>query len=157
MPLRYRTGDLLASPHRVIGHGCNAQGSMGAGIAAAIKRTYPGAFAVYAKAFASRGLHVGEVVPWFGNDRIVLNCITQERYGRDPNVVYVDYDGVRSCMRWIETTAREQRSTGVGPLATVRELGLPKLGAGLAQGDWDRIAGIIEAEIPSLDVVIYVL
>ena len=157
MALSYRTGDLLASPHLVIGHGCNAQGLMGAGIAAAIKRTYPGAFDVYAKAHSSRGLRVGEVVPWFGNDRIVLNCITQERYGKDPDVVYVDYDGIRSCMRWIENTVRTQHGAGVGPFARVRELGLPKIGAGLARGDWDRIAGIIEDEISSLDVVICVL
>ncbi|MDC9824330.1 macro domain-containing protein [Devosia sp. ZB163] len=157
MALSYRTGDLLASSLRVIGHGCNAQGLMGAGIAAAIKRAYPGAFDVYAKAHATRRLRVGEVVPWFGNDRVVLNCITQERYGKDPNVVYVSYEGIRSCMRWIENTAREQRTAGVGPLATAREIGLPKIGAGLARGDWERIAAIIEAEVTSLDVVVYVL
>lgn len=157
MALIYKQGDLLASRHRVIGHGCNALGSMGAGIATAIKRSYPGAFEVYAKTFAARGLKVGEVIAWEGNDRVVLNCITQARYGRDPNTVYVDYDGVRSCMLWIEGEALRSRESGRGVFAHDGEVAFPKIGAGLANGDWDRIAEIIDTEIKSLDVLIYVL
>ena len=155
--LTYRTGDLLASPHTIIGHGCNAQGSMGAGIAAAIKQAYPGAFAVYADAYREGRLKVGEVIPWDGNDRVIFNCITQERYGKDPNVVYVDYDGVAACMRWIDQTARRQKNEARGPFATERTIAFPRIGAGLAHGDWERIASIIEAEITAIDVVIYSL
>ncbi|WP_343683631.1 hypothetical protein [Asticcacaulis sp.] len=43
----YEQGDLLKAPERVICHGCNAQGKMGAGIATAIKKIYPEAFSLY--------------------------------------------------------------------------------------------------------------
>lgn len=33
-------GDLLVAPHRVIAHGCNLVGVMGAGIAKAIREAY---------------------------------------------------------------------------------------------------------------------
>jgi O-acetyl-ADP-ribose deacetylase (regulator of RNase III) len=34
---------------------------------------------------------------------------------------------------------------------------MPKIGAGLAGGDWDTIAGIIEEELTSVLPVVYVL
>ena len=39
--------DLLNSPDRIIVHGCNAQGVMGAGVAKAIRTKYPEAYSNY--------------------------------------------------------------------------------------------------------------
>ena len=47
MQIEYRTGDLLEAAEPVIVHGCNAQGSMGAGVARAIRDRYPAAYAAY--------------------------------------------------------------------------------------------------------------
>ena len=48
-------------------------------------------------------------------------------------------------MRWIK-----QKYTG-------KRIGLPKIGAGLAGGDWNVIQKIIEEELPGENVTIVVL
>lgn len=54
----------------------------------------------------------------------------------------MDYDAVRSCMRWIK-----ERYSGL-------RIGLPKIGAGLAGGDWDRISRIVDEELDGEDVTL---
>jgi ADP-ribose 1''-phosphate phosphatase len=49
LSLTYEKASLFDSPHStVLCHACNAQGSWGAGIAAAFKKNYPAAFKIYA-------------------------------------------------------------------------------------------------------------
>ena len=76
------------------------------------------------------------------NDKVIINAYTQYGYGRDK--VYVDYDAIRSCMREIKTKYAGKR------------IGLPKIGAGLAGGDWGIISGIIDEELEGEDVVVVV-
>lgn len=54
----------------------------------------------------------------------------------------MDYDAVRSCMRWIK-----ERYSGL-------RIGLPKIVAGLAGGDWDRISRIVDEELDGEDVTL---
>jgi O-acetyl-ADP-ribose deacetylase (regulator of RNase III) len=56
--------------------------------------------------------------------------------------VKVDYEAVRSCVRWIKA-----RYSG-------KRIGLPKIGAGLAGGDWKEIASIIKEELAGEDVTL---
>ena len=58
-------------------------------------------------------------------DLIIANCITQEYYGRDPKVTYVDYRGFNLVMN--KLCRIEQECT----------VNMPKIGAGLANGDWN--------------------
>lgn len=44
MEIRSVEGDIFVRPEHVLVHGCNAFGTMGAGIALQIKRLDPGAF-----------------------------------------------------------------------------------------------------------------
>src|SRR5690606_34929648 len=92
MRIRYVRGDLLKTPARFILHGCNAQGVMGAGVAAAIRDRYPAAYAAYRKRFETVGLRVGDTIWVACGDRVIINAITQERYGRSG--VFVDYDAI---------------------------------------------------------------
>jgi Predicted phosphatase homologous to the C-terminal domain of histone macroH2A1 len=153
--IRYRDGDLLKAPETVIGHGCNALGVMGAGVAKKIREVYPGAYQAYRDKFERDGLVLGEVIPWTGPNRVVLNCITQETYGNTPGTVYADYTAIRDCMRRIEKAAKRHQANGAGALHEHREIAFPRIGAGFAGGDWDTIAAIIESEIQSLTVTVY--
>ncbi len=56
--------------------------------------------------------------------------------------VKVDYAAVAFCMRWIKASFPGRR------------IGLPKIGAGLAGGDWGRIAAIIDLELDGEDVTV---
>ena len=53
-----------------------------------------------------------------------------------------DYDAIAACMRFVKQQYAGQR------------IGLPKLGAGLAGGDWAIIAGLIEQELAGEDVTL---
>ena len=125
-------------------HGCNCFCTMGAGIAKGIKAAFPAAYA--ADLVTRRGdraklgtCSVAEVERYVG-PLIVVNAYTQFDYrGSGPKV---DYDAVRSCFRWIK-----QQHSG-------KRIGLPKIGAGLAGGDWERIARIIEEELAGEDVTL---
>lgn len=151
MKIIYRTGDLLAAPEQVLCHGCNAQGKMGAGIAVAVRKLYPKAFTDYRQLYEDQGgrLDLGQCVFVDCPDgRVVIDAVTQEFYGRDPAIVYVDYDGVRLALNRINVWAREHGVTTVA---------FPKIGAGLANGDWSVIAAIIEEESTDFQPVVYEL
>ena len=148
MRIEYRVGDLLAAPVRAIAHGCNARGSMGAGIARAIADRYPDVLAAYRHAHATIGLSLGQVIWVDTGDRLVGNCITQETYGRVPGKRYVSYEAVRSCMASLNRHAAEHG---------LAEIGLPLIGAGLAQGHWPTIAAIIAEEARDFQPLVYTL
>ena len=148
----YKQGDLLAAVERVICHGCNALGKMGAGIAVPIKNKYQEAFKAYRSTYEQQGnrLDLGQSI-WVDclDGRTVINAITQEIYGRDPNVVYVSYEAVRQIMRDINIWAKMQQSPP--------SIAFPKIGAGLANGDWEVIAKIIEHEAQNFQPIVYIL
>ena len=157
MALQMLRGDLLAAPQRVIAHGCNARGVMGAGIAKAVRAAYPGAYQVYRDKFEREGLVLGEIVPWTSPSRVVLNCITQENFGRAAGVRYVDYGAVRHCMRRIENSARKHLAAASGVFHEDPGVAMSRIGSSLGGGDWDEIRAIIEEEITSIEVFVYTL
>ena len=146
MKIIYKQGDLLECSEDVIVHGCNAQGVMGSGVAKAIKEKYPTAFYFYQKEYKQG---VGYIIPVNVADcKVVINAITQEYYGRNKNVVYADYDGIAICFRDINKWCK---------MKGVNKIALPKIGAGLANGDWNIIEKIIEEECTDVQPVVYVL
>lgn len=146
-------GDLLSVSHGIIVHGCNAQGVMGAGVAAAVRATYPGAYDTYRAAHSESGLKVGQIVPYTAKSEngcpglIIVNAITQEFYGQDGRR-YVDYDGVRKCFEQVADLARRSELTDVH---------FPLIGCGLAGGNWPDVAPIIEQTLAGLNAHLWVL
>src|SRR5215207_8652603 len=104
---------------------------MGAGTAKAIKAAFPAAYA--ADAATSKGsrekLGTCSFAKISPNGVIVVNAYTQFDWrGKGTKV---DYDAIRSCMRWVKAQFGGRR------------IGLPKIGAGLGGGDWPTIERII--------------
>ena len=148
-------GNLLSVKEGIIVHGCNAQGVMGSGVAAAVRAAYPGAYEVYRAAHqrrrqAGQSLEMGSVV-WFTASRspklAIANAITQEFFGRDPAVRYVDYDAVRMAFRRVAAVAREH---GLA-------VHYPQIGAGLGNGDWSILSGIIATELGDVPHTLWTL
>jgi O-acetyl-ADP-ribose deacetylase (regulator of RNase III) len=78
-------------------------------------------------------------------DLIVVNAYTQYKYGRnhaDGDKSPVDYAAIEMCMKKINH------------LFKGKHIGLPKIGAGLAGGDWDRIEKIINTELKDCEITI---
>lgn len=124
----------------IIAHGCNAQGVMGSGVAKLIRDKYPVAYQEYLKMDKSLG-NVDLVQVTRG--LWVANCITQEFYGRETDRVYVSYQAMDICFRSLNNLNRE--------------INIPKIGAGLANGNWTDISEIITAAIPNKEVICWSL
>lgn len=151
--IRRVVGDIFSIKHGIIVHGCNSHGVMGSGFADSVKKLYPGAFRAYRAAFESRGLTVGEVIDYTELDvdgkgsLVIANAITQKDYGRDPNIVYLDYPGLEQCFEHVA--------------AMSRDLGLPVhfplIGCGLANGTWPAVSEIIERVLgPDVEKTLWV-
>ncbi len=138
-------GDLIALAEKsvfdVIVHGCNCQNTMGAGIALSIKRKFPGAFEAdmrtargdrnklgnYSCATVTLGVH----------KLTIVNAYSQYHWrGAGPQV---DYQVVANVFNRIKNDFSGRR------------IGYPKIGAGLAGGNWERLALIIDAALTGED------
>ncbi len=152
--IEYIKGNLLEAPERIIVHGCNAKGVMGSGVAKAIRERWPWVYDTYRKVFKDGSLYLGRcyAVPISdsadadGGVRFVVNAVTQENYGRDKNVRYVSYEAVNTCFHQVMILCRQHNIT---------EIAIPKIGAGLGNGDWEVISSIIEKALPDITIRVY--
>lgn len=125
---------------------------MGSGVAKILRDADENIYTEYAKTYDRQGgkLHLGQVIAVKSEPlaKTVLNAITQENYGRDPNVVYVSYDAVRAAIRNINDmfTANDNASVA-----------MPLIGAGLANGRWSIISEIIKEEATNFQPVVYLV
>jgi len=149
--MKEQTGDLLvladAGEFDVIVHGCNCFHTFGAGIARAIKKRWPEAYRtdVQRTLYGDRNKLGTITTTSVSSSLTVVNAYTQFDYGsKGPDV---NYEAIRAAFRRIKE------------LYGNRELrfGIPKIGAGLAGGDWDRISRIIEDEMTTESVTVVVL
>lgn len=143
MAITYIKGDLFATDVKLMVHGCNALGVMGAGVARIVRTKYPEAEAAYIKEIDAGELVLGGVqfVPTKG--KIIANAITQANVGSG---LQVSYNAVRKCMKEIKKFMGENNLTKVA---------MPKIGAGLAGGDWDVLSKIIDDELRGKEVIVY--
>ena len=147
----------------VIAHGCNCHSTMGAGIAPQMARAFGcdrfemerigsdvnklgnidyqtfvlGQFAIWSTEDAKNNDNEPELT--------VVNAYTQYNYGRnhsDGDFKPLSYEALTLCMKKINVVFRGQH------------IGLPKIGAGLAGGDWERIKFIIQRELQDCQVTV---
>lgn len=154
--IEYLQGNLLDVTEGIIVHGCNAQGVMGSGVAKAVKEKYPGAFDQYVDdldkwmdKFQSSGYNLlGLISCYHVNDTLrIASAITQLNYGRHPNKRYVSYDAIDDAFKSIGNFARKDGWN----------IHLPRIGAGLGNGDWDVISEIINCRTVGVNVTCWEL
>jgi O-acetyl-ADP-ribose deacetylase (regulator of RNase III) len=140
------TGDIIklaiAGQFDVIIQPCNCFCTMGSGptkkgLAKGIKDTFPEAYAADCATIKGDIKKLGTFtfaeINRFAKPLVVVNAYTQYRYGVDKR--HVDYDAVRRVM-----TAIQKQFSG-------RIIGYPKIGCGLAGGDWSIIEPIINTAL----------
>lgn len=131
----------------VLVHGCNCVGKYNSGIAKQIREQYPKAYEEYLKYVKNinSGNLIGNINPVsIGDTGIVINAFTQQLYGRDPNVVYVNYRALEHAIKLI---ANEYKDSMIL---------LPRIGAGLANGDWNTIKDIIKNEFKNNSYMVFI-
>lgn len=144
-------GDLLAlardGEFDVIVHGANCQCTMGAGIAKAIRATFPQAYEADLETEVGDREKLGTIswakVEGDSGSLIVVNAYTQFHWRGWG--VKVDYEALRLAMREVKREFAGSR------------IGYPRIGAGLAGGDWAKIEAIIDEELNGEDhtLVVY--
>jgi O-acetyl-ADP-ribose deacetylase (regulator of RNase III) len=145
-------GDLiklaLKGNFNVIAHGCNCMCKMKSGIAVQMDKYF------FCSSFKmehytgieklgnidSETIVLSKNARWF--ELTVINAYTQFEYGTDK--IHLDYDALRLCLRKINH------------LYAGKTIGLPKIGCGLAGGDWNIVRDIIQKELVDLDVFIVI-
>lgn len=145
----------------VIAHGCNCFCVQGAGLAKEMKRVfdtnnperylleapeYKGEYQKLGCLEAAHAIAINKSYP--DKDPVlldVLNCYTQYHYqwnssrGDKPPVVY---SAIALCMMKINHLYKGKR------------VGLPKIGCGLAGGDWDIVQSIYENELTDVKLTV---
>lgn len=137
----------------VIIHGCNCFHKMGAGIAKEIATRYPIVYDADKKRteYGSR-LKLGSYIFVNVNSPVlndhnfyVVNAYTQYYYGKRKNKQHLIH-------HWIQCVFKELAYEFYG-----YRIGYPKIGAGLAGGDWNEISKIIDYELDGHDHTLVVL
>jgi len=150
MSLFYKEGDLIKLAQQgffdLIIHGCNCFCQMGAGIAKQIKKTFPAAYLADQKTTIGDRKKLGSCsftkCQVKGGFCKIINAYTQFHWSSFEK--QIDYQAIRLCLKWIKENFSGQK------------MGLPKIGAGLAGGDWSIIEKIILAELEGEDITIVI-
>ena len=125
----------------VIIHGCNCFCAMGAGIAVQIRETFPKAYEADLDTGSGDRKKLGTYSWALINNRknpiVVVNAYTQFDY--DGEGILADYGAIREVFTRLKEDFPGKR------------FGYPKIGAGLAGGDWQTIRDIIESALAGED------
>ena len=151
--IKEKLGDITTVRQGVIMHGVNCQGAMGAGVALAIRNKWPAVYDSYRRAVIGyRDSKYTSLRDLLGNCDIVriedglfvANLFTQLNYGRLP-VRYVSYDAIDSATRSLSRQLKEINELSYRVDFTIH---MPLIGAGLANGNWNIIREIVDANLP---------
>ena len=157
--LTYIKGDLLAQRKGILVHGCNGTKLPAGGIAGLIFKKWPGAEAAHHDILTefqlTSPLGAYSVFPVEDDNLehpqlVIFNAITQSLPGSGS----LSYNAIRDCCEQLNDYVSFYKYHGYGDIPII----MPKIGSGIAGGDWDIISQIIDETISSEhEVVIYVL
>ncbi len=127
----------------VIVHGCNCFHTMNSGVAKAIRKEFPEVYETDVQ-LTKRGdrsklgnINMTPIVRG-SVSFYVVNAYTQYDYGYDGKQRVV-YEAIRTAFGHVAAVFKGKR------------IGYPRLGAGLAGGDWEVVSAIIDGELNGLD------
>lgn len=132
----------------VITHGCNCMCNMGAGIAPQMDKAF-GCSMYPLEHPATMGdiNKLGQIdsrVFKVNGDKPLVVVNSYSQYVPSVRLKPLDYEALTLCLRKINFKFKG------------KHIGLPKIGAGLAGGDWDRIKEIIKTELCDCDVTVVI-
>lgn len=143
--LTYTRGDIiqLADNYDALIHGCNCFNTMGAGVAKQIAMRWPQAVAADKLTKRGDASKLGNMTVAKVGKLHIINAYTQYYYGGDKD--NFDYKALTQVLDSLENNLYFRFMRFVAP----------RIGAGLAGGDWNRIAPIIENSILNVTIVEY--
>lgn len=144
MIIKEVNASVLTTPCKHIAHGVNCQNKMGSGIAKVLFEEYPQVKSSYHEFCSAMPLHrrLGEVQPVDCGGLTAYNCFTQFNYGYGGNK-YVSYEAIIKCFKTLNMYLKGQ------------ELAIPRIGCGLAGGNWTVVSALINEVTPDISIYTY--
>lgn len=136
MPIQYVAGDIFVNTYtaQAFAHGCNCQGSMGAGIAKEFKARYPEMFEAYRRRCKAepRQFNLGDVFLWKEAEKPwVFNLGTQEAYWH----ARASYEAIEEALMKMKALAEAEN---------VQRIAIPQIGTGYGGLSWKKVRTIVE-------------
>jgi O-acetyl-ADP-ribose deacetylase (regulator of RNase III) len=165
MPIiKYEKGDVLTANVPFIAHGVNCLGTMGAGIAKQLAAKWPASELKYREYVYKHTELLGKSLATYEQEdkKVLFHLFTQLDVGTETRKL--NYGALGRCFSELNNTLKtmkefdehmEKETTGETisiPNATVA---IPRIGAGLAGGDWLLIEEIINGCTPDINIVVY--
>lgn len=156
MSIIYKNGDAVAAFENefdVLAHGCNCFCTMGSGIARTIRDKYPHVYEADLETEKGDKSKLGKIFPVLcegklftdSKERYIVNAYTQYAYGRDK--VHVSYTAIDKVFRGLAQFCIDNNYS----------ICIPKIGVGLAKGDWNIISKSIEQQFDKYPITVYIL
>lgn len=139
-------GDATLAPERpaILVHVINNVGAWGAGFVMAVSRRWPHVKTAYRRGW--RGKKLGHVQFVDAEEGLVVaNLFGQRGIRGRRSEKPVRYGAIRKGLRNVAARARENGAC----------VHMPKIGCGLACGDWGVVLRIVEEEMEGLEVFVY--
>lgn len=145
-------GNLLDTEIQHIAHGVNCQNVMGSGVARALYEKWSEVKSEYHKLFNQMEMPMGLDTKYYlgivhkvtSSDKIIYNLFTQNFYS-NRKIRNANYAAIAKCFRRLAEEG-------------IQEIAIPRIGCGLAGGDWNIVKQIInDATLDELDVYVYYL
>ena len=148
MPIEFVAGDLFANRFeaQALAHGCNCQGSMGAGIATGFRDRYPPMYEKYRRRCKAqpRQFNLGDVFLWKTTDQPwVFNLGTQEGVWR----ARASYEAIESALAGMRQQADREGITRIA---------MPRIGTGYGGLSWRKVRAIVEQVFADWPGTLYV-
>lgn len=142
-------GDILLSSAEALAHGVAANDRMDQGLALALHERYPIMHKDFHHWCHQRHPKPGEAWMWGGVDGVrIVNLITQEGgYGHGARSGKATTSNVSHALRALRKLAAKEGFTS---------LALPRLATGVGGLDWSEVRPLVQKELSSLDIPIYV-
>jgi O-acetyl-ADP-ribose deacetylase (regulator of RNase III) len=165
MTISYITGD-ATEPRvdeglRVIAHVCNDRGGWGSGFVIALSKRWKKPeqyYRTWHRQFSSGVMSLGQLqmVPVEKN-LFVANMVAQERFVSPENPVALRYESLHQCLKRLNewmiswwTISHNNMICEEKPMS----VHMPRIGCGLAGGDWDKVELLININLKH-DVYVY--
>ena len=141
-------GNLLDTEIQHIAHGVNCQNVMGSGVARALYQKWSKIKEDYHTHFLYNeigAINLGSTITVVQDNRLFYNMFTQNYYS-NRSIKNANYAAIAQCFKHLANNP------------CVKEVAIPRIGCGLAGGDWEIVKQIInDATLDDLDVYVYYL
>jgi O-acetyl-ADP-ribose deacetylase (regulator of RNase III) len=156
--IKYVKGDAtkpVGDGPKIIAHICNDSGRWGAGFVLAVNKLSPDPrdeyFDWYNAVTSSKlgfkflPLGIVQYVPFDGDSNVVANMVSQHGTVSEYNPHPISYAALEYCLMDVASQADTMNAS----------IHMPRIGCGLARGNWSVVESIIDKTLEDVDVTVY--